>query len=355
MLRIFIISATISGGIIGIIFKLLSLYYQSNAKLGGKLHQFRSLLANTIGDFSAFLILFVPLLCLVFFLLLKEYERSFHQITEGISEIANGNFDVILDVKNNDEIGNLASNVTIAAEKLKHAVQTGEFAKSSKDRLIVNVAHDLRTPLTSINGYLNLIVRKQELTDEQMKHYAQIAYSKSLRMERLIENLFEYTTYNYGEMQLKKEQIDIAHLIQQIMDEFYPSFIENQLEGRLFIKQNPAYIEADGDLIARVLDNIISNAVRYGKEGKYIDIELLQKEQTLTMRIINYDSMIPEDELENIFETFYRTEKSRTSVSGGSGLGLAIAKNIIELHHGTIIAESNFERTIFEIQLPVQH
>lgn len=344
-------SGGIAGGITAFIYYLLSRYYHTHAEWGDNLFILRQYIRNNIGDLNAFLILFLPLFFTFFLIFTKYYTNMLDSVSKGISEIADGNFNVEIPIKHHDEIGNIAENVNTAARKLKKAVESGEYAKSSKDRLVVNIAHDLRTPLTSINGYLDLIINNNSLTEDKIRHYAQIAYNKSIRMERLIEELFEFTNFNYGNAKITKDKIDFSYLIKQIIEEFLPIFEHNKLEGRLFIKESPVYIEANGDLIARVFDNIISNAVRYGNEGQYVDIELFQQENIAVARIINYDSLIPKDELDNIFETFYRVEKSRSTKTGGTGLGLAIAKNIIELHGGSISADSNYERTVFEIKL----
>lgn len=348
---ILIVSGGIAGGIISVTYYLLSSYYHANVEFGDNLFLIRDYVRNSIGDFNAFFILFILLFITCFLIFTRNYVKILNSISNAISEIAYGNFDVEIPVKTDDEIGNIAKNVNIAASNLKNAIESGEYAKSSKDRLVVNIAHDLRTPLTSINGYLNLILSNDSLTTEKAKHYAQIAYNKSLRMERLIEELFEFAKFNYGDIKITKDKIDLSYLAKQIMEEFFPILDANSLEGRLFIKDTPMYIAANGDLIARVFDNLISNAIRYGNEGEYVDIELFKQGDVAVARIINYDSLIPKEDLDHIFETLYRVEKSRSTKTGGTGLGLAIAKNIIDLHEGSILAESNYERTVFEIRL----
>lgn len=346
----FVVSGGISLAITGIIYYVLSYFYRKNAISGDILHKIRIMISD-IGVINVFSVVFLPIFFVTYLLLTRKYGKLLDNISKGISHISNGNFDVDIPVESDDEIGTLARDVNLAAKKLKAAVETGEFAKSSKDRLVVNIAHDLRTPLTSINGYLDLILNKSELTGSQIKHYAEIAYKKSISMERLIEELFDFSRFNYGDNRINKERIDIVYLIKQIMEEFYPALMEKGMEGRVFAKDSPLYIEADGYFISRVFDNLINNALRYGSEGKYIDAELFLQNGFVITRIINYDSPIPAYELDNIFETFYRVEKSRSTLTGGSGLGLAIAKNIVELHNGKISAQSNFEKTVFEVSL----
>lgn len=348
---LFISSSLIAGGITTFIFYMLSTYYQNNAQYGDKIHAVRLFIQNTIGDFAFVSSLFVFFFTIVFLMLTNKYVKMLDDIRRGISQIARGNFDYKVRVRSLDTIGEIANDVNIASTNLKMAIQTGEYAKSSKDRLVVNIAHDLRTPLTSINGYLDLIINNKELSNEQILHYADISYNKSLQMERLIEQLFEFTRYNFGERKVNKDRIDLVYLINQITEEFYPVFKKNNLECRLNLGDEPAFILANGDMIVRVFDNLISNAIRYGISGKYIDISLSKSDKNVIVKVINYDSLIPKEDLNNIFESFYKVDKSRTSKTGGTGLGLAIAKNIVELHDGTIKASSSFEKTCFEVNL----
>ena len=349
---IFITSGAIAGAISGLVYYRLWIFYHEEAKQGDTYYVIRQFIRNNIGDLNAFLILFLPLFFIAFLLITKRYTKIFSSISGSILRIAEGDFNTHIPVKRNDEIGQIAKNVNRAADQLKQAVETGRYATSSKDRLIVDIAHDLRTPLTSISGYLDLIINKENLPPDKAKHYAEIAYNKSLQMEHLISELFNYTKLNFGDGNISKERIDLAYLIRQMFEEFMPIFQSNGLSGRLNIKDEPLFIEADGNMIARVFDNIITNAIRYGSDGKYVDIELFRDSDEAIARVINYDSLISEEDLPNIFETFYRADKSRSSKeSAGSGLGLAIAKNIIDLHGGSISVQSSLEKTCFEIRL----
>ena len=349
---IFITSGAIAGAISGLVYYRLWVFYRDEAKQGDTYYVIRQFVRNNIGDLNAFLILFLPLFFIAFLLITKRYTKIFSSISGSILRIAEGNFNTYIPVKRKDEIGQIAKNVNRAAAQLKQAVETGRYATSSKDRLIVDIAHDLRTPLTSISGYLDLIINKENLSPDKAKHYAEIAYSKSQQMEHLISELFNYTKLNFGDSNISKERIDLAYLIRQMFEEFMPIFQSSGLHGRLNIKDEPLFIEADGNMIARVFDNIITNAIRYGSDGKYVDIELLRDSDEAIARVINYDSLISPEDLPNIFDTFYRADKSRSSEkSNGSGLGLAIAKNIIDLHGGKISVESSLEKTCFEIRL----
>ena len=220
-----------------------------------------------------------------------------------------------------------------------------------KNNLITSVAHDLRTPLTSIIGYLDLVSSGNHLDEEMKKKYINIAYSKSKRLEKLIEDLFAYTKFSTGEVTVHFHEMDLVKFMEQLVDEFYPSFQEAGLCHEFTSSHNEAIIEADGDLLSRAIANLISNGVKYGKDGKSIKIELTKYIEYVTITITNYGELIPKEDLDNIFERFYRVETSRSSETGGSGLGLAIAKNIIKIHGGTITAKSDFTGTVFEVTL----
>ena len=334
-----------------VLYYVSSTYYQqSGTEPGTPLHVFR-LIIGSVGDFQFFLIIFSALFLIFFWLITRKYGKPLDDVANGLSEIANGNFNFNIKNITGDEIGMLAESVNNAANRLRKAVEGGKFAESSKDRLIVSVAHDLRTPLTSITGYLELMLNKNGLTEDEARHYAQIAFNKSKRLEALIDELFELAKFNYGKIELNKERIDLCCLIEQINEEFLPAFSESNIQSRIAMKSRPVFVEADGILIARALENLISNAITYGKDGKFVDINIFSEEDRAYVQVVNYGSYIPEEEIAYIFESFYRMEKSRASSTGGSGLGLAIVKNIVDAHGGKVNVESSLEKTVFEIEL----
>ena len=255
-------------------------------------------------------------------------------------------------ILSNDEFSEIAQSINLASEKLEEAIQRGDFSESSKDQLVVNLAHDLRTPLTSVLGYLDLILKDDRLTKEQVRHFLTIAFTKSQRLERLIDELFEITRMNYGMLPIEKKPIDLSELLSQLKEELYPVFEKNNLIARMNIT-SPLSIMGDGELLARVFENLLMNANRYGYEGQYIDINGFIDSEEVVVRVINYGDSIPPDELPHIFDILYTGDKSRTHQENSTGLGLFIAKNIVEQHNGTITAESDLIRTIFEVRLPM--
>ncbi len=285
-----------------------------------------------------------------FLMLTKKFIHYIREISEGINQISQGNLSNRIDVKNEDEFAFLANKLNQMADDINEIMENERRIEYSKNELITSVAHDLRTPLTSIIGYLDLVSSKKLDQETQMK-YISIAYNKSKRLEKLIEDLFTYTKFNFGEVKADYTEVDMVKLLNQLVDEFYPSFSEYHLDYK-FTTDNPsAVIKADGNMLARAFANLISNAIKYGREGKNILIHLYKSMDGIIITVTNYGVIIPPEDLRKIFTRFYRVETSRSSETGGSGLGLAIAQSIILMHGGNIYAESDTERTVFTVEL----
>jgi len=248
----------------------------------------------------------------------------------------------------------MASNLNSMTADIKKLMDSEREAERTKNELITNVAHDLRTPLTSIIGYLEILSSRSDLPEETRSRYTEIAYTKSKKLQQLINDLFGFTKLSYGKAAMRLASIDIVKLLSQLLMEFYPNFESAGLEYDLESNVPSLQITADPNLLARLFDNLINNAIKYGAEGKRIRVRIHAEEETVTVRVINYGRVIPADELPLIFEKFYRTEKSRSSSTGGTGLGLAIARNITEMHGGTISVTSDLSGTAFIVTLPVQ-
>ncbi len=332
-------------------YKMLQSYYQATAQLGDEIVHWRNIIRK-IGDLNFFFILFVPLAILFFFLMTKPYAAYFRKISAGIHSLASGDFHSRVELTSGDEFQSIAEDINRAGEQLKRAVERGDFAESSKDQLVLNLAHDLRTPLTSVLGYLDLVLRNDQLTADQAQHYTSIAYTKSRRLEKLIEELFEITRMNYGMLPIEKKPIDLSELLEQLTEELYPLFEKNGLTARV---QSPSHavISADGELLARVFENLLSNAARYGKDGQFVDIICQLEHTEAIVQVVNYGHVIPPEELPHLFEMFYTGDKARTHQGSRTGLGLFIAKNIVNQHGGSITASSSMIHTTFKVRLPL--
>lgn len=307
------------------------------------------MVATMIIAFIIGMILFV----IYFLFLTRRFSRYLYEISDGIKVIAGGNFDARIRVKNEDEFAVIANSVNKMAGDIRQMIENEHKSEQLKHELITNVAHDLRTPLTSIIGYLDL-AKEPGLEEQEKERYVAIAYEKSKRLESLIEDLFSYTKFSSGDVAVHKEKLNIVKLLEQMMDEFYPSLQEESLEYHFVSNVSNVYILADGNLLARAFANLIGNAIKYGKNGKQIHIELTAYQKEVKISVINYGNVIPEKDLPYIFDKFYRVESSRSMDTGGTGLGLAIAKKIILLHDGELMAKSDMEGTEFITTLPME-
>lgn len=220
---------------------------------------------------------------------------------------------------------------------------------SRKNDLITYLAHDLKTPMTSIIGYLSILSEAADMPEDQREKYTDIALKKSYRLDDLINEFFDITRYNLSSIELDKRDTDISYMIVQIADEFYPMLKNGQ---RIEIEEaEKIKAVVDPDKIARVFNNIIKNAVLYGYENSIIKVDMAYEDDNLKVEISNHGDTIPEEKLRRIFEKFYRLDESRSSTAG-AGLGLAIAKEIVTAHGGQISAESSDGITKFTVILP---
>lgn len=223
-------------------------------------------------------------------------------------------------------------------------------AEQKKSDLIMYMAHDLKTPLTSVIGYLTLLNEEKNISSELQSKYMKIALDKSLRVEELTNQFFEITKYDLNDMPINKTNLNLSILFEQIIEEFYPMLEEKNLKLEIN-KPNSLIYVADGDKLARAFGNLLKNAINYSYENTTISISVTENGDNIEIIFKNTGTTIPKHKLEKIFDKFYRLDESRGTNNGGSGLGLAITKEIIELHNGTIIAKSENEIIEFVIEL----
>lgn len=297
-----------------------------------------------------FSFVFVIIFFALYYLLIsRKMVDGLRSISKSVEQMKEGNFDITLDLDGNDEVSVLARSVLEMSDEIKAMMEKQKRLEQEKDDLITSVAHDLRTPLTSILGYLDLILYNQEISMEEKVKYLTIVNKKSLQLKKLIEELFDYTKYSKNQMIPKKIKLDITKFMEQIVEEFYPSFYENQIEVCTNFLTKSIFIDADGDLLARAIGNILNNAVKYGADGKQIIITMKEVKSQIKISIINFGQIIPKEDIDKIFDRFFRVEQSRSEKTGGTGLGLAIAKSIFELHEASVEVTSGEEGTEFLI------
>ncbi len=288
----------------------------------------------------------------VTFLLLQEKSmRYIGRISDAMQRISEGDLNITLDLEGDDEFSVMAASLNKMVGDLRDLMDKEREAERTKNELITNIAHDLRTPLTSIIGYLELLSKDGVIDQELEKKYIGIAYVKTKRLEKLIEDLFGFTKLNYGKISMNVSKVDVIKLLSQLLEEFYPSFMDKNLSYELQSNVPAQIVSADANLLARLFDNLINNAIKYGADGKRILVKVHGSEELVSIQVVNYGYVIPEEELPLIFNKFYRVEQSRSTNTGGTGLGLAISKSIVDMHGGTIHVSSDLSGTVFTVKL----
>ena len=290
---------------------------------------------------------------LTLLLLERKTMKYIGKIAMAIQNISEGDLNTQIEVVGDDEFSAMASNLNRMEADIRKLMDKERESERTKNELITNVAHDLRTPLTSIIGYLELLSSGPAISQEMQKKYIDIAYVKAKRLEKLIEDLFGFTKMNYGRISMNVGKVDIVKLLGQLLEEFYPSFMDKDLTYELKSNVPSQVITADGNLLARLFDNLINNAIKYGAEGKKVLVKVEAEEEVVSVSVVNFGYVIPEGELHLIFNKFYRVEQSRSTATGGTGLGLAIVKNIVDMHGGTISVTSDLNGTVFQVKLKI--
>ena len=312
--------------------------------------------------FIEMIVCFIFFFSVYFVFFTKKIVNYFEQIDRGIEEFSEGNFDIEFEVRNEDELSNMARNLNRTTGEINRILAKERDEEKSRKEFITCIAHDLRTPLTSVIGYLQLVMAKayESRSNEELQikneEYVKIAYEKAIRLQGLIEELFSFTKTDSTELRLHLTEIDVVKLMEQLADECYPSLQEAGLTLEFKTSAETIKIEADGDLMARAIANLLTNGIKYGKDGKKLIIDLYRENENsdLHIRIINYGRLIPKKDIDHIFDKFYRVEESRSLQTGGAGLGLAITQNIVELHGGSVNVKSDLSGTVFEIVLPAK-
>lgn len=297
--------------------------------------------------FFAAAIVLIFLLLLVF--LFRWLTRYFREINQGIDCLLSDREEQIRlsqEMQPFEIKLNTVQNILIQRE---HAARAAE---QRKNELVMYLAHDIRTPLTSIIGYLRLLEQIPDLPDEEKEKYVHISLEKTYRLEKMINEFFEITCYNTQQITIASKAIDLYYLLAQVIDEHLPLFTEHG-NYITFHAAESLEICCDPERLARVFNNLLKNAVAYSSKGTEITVNAEETPEHIVVTVSNQGKTIPDDKLEILFEKFYRLDESRTSNTGGTGVGLAIAKEIVLLHGGTISADSKNGLTTFTVKLPI--
>lgn len=286
-------------------------------------------------------------------------QRRYHlyqmnHIIRELHYIAQGHLDhrIPFRLKGNEQ--HVITSVNALVDSVVQSMDDERKIEKSKDELITNVSHDLRTPLTSIIGYLGLIEDKQYRSEEDILKYTHIAYEKAKQMKNLVEDLFEYTKVQQHGAPVNIMRIDLNQLLEQLTASFELEGQHRGIEISSQVTPNPLMIEADPEKLGRVFSNLVSNAFKYGNGASYIKITAHQEGQMVKVRVANDGTPISPEAQKHLFERFYRAEASRSRATGGTGLGLAIVKSIVDLHHGNVKVTSDENETAFIVTLPLK-
>jgi two-component system sensor histidine kinase VanS len=294
------------------------------------------------------LVLMVVFSLIIFRFAISRITRYFDEVAEGMDDLMKGSDK---EIELSPEMSFLETKLNMCRHILEKRERDAKQAEQRKNDLVVYLAHDIKTPLTSVIGYLDLMSEIPDMPTEQRAKYMEITLEKANRLEKLINEFFEITRYNLQTIVLDKKAFNLSYMLFQMSDEFYPMLSEKKQEV-IVNAEDDIMLCGDSDKLARVFNNVFKNAIAYGDKNSKIIIDIYKQSQNAIITFKNYGKSIPPQKLDSIFEKFYRLDESRGTDTGNSGLGLAIAKEIIILHEGEIYAESNDNYTIFHIKIP---
>lgn len=290
---------------------------------------------------------------LSFLFIVNKKIRYIKYIAASVKKIANEDLGTTIEILGNDELAELSKSINLMSMELKEKREKEKELENAKNELITNVSHDLRTPLTSIIGYVDLLRRKEVNNEEQQDEYIDTIYHKSLSLQTLINELFEYTKLTTPGIKINCISVDLAALLEQMVGEYIPIFNKDDLTIIRDIPDHELYVNVDIEKIVRVFENILINSKKYSIKPSEVHVKLYKNNNRIITSISNRTDKISKENLQMLFEKFFRADSSR-KISDGAGLGLAIAKKIVELHNGRIWVEYQENIIIFNVELHTQ-
>lgn len=298
----------------------------------------------------AYMIFFlgISIFLITFIFLVNRKVKYIKYLTKEVKIIKDEGFGKTIKVIGGDELSELCKSINDMSVELGEKIDNEKRIENNKNELIANISHDLKTPLTSIIGYLE-ILNNENIDEEDKEKYIKIAYNKSLRLKSLVNELFEYTKLASNDIKFEKKRVNIAMLLNQVVGESIINFSEKNINVVLNNPYNEIFCNIDSTQMLRVFENLIKNAEKYSDVDSVFTVKVSLDNENVLISFINKCSDLRGENLESLFEKFYRNDKSRTNE--GSGLGLPIAKRIIELHEGKLWAEKLDNNIIFNIKL----
>lgn len=308
-----------------------------------------------VNPFVYIFLLFLAIVAIIWRLIRRYRSFEMKHIVSELKYIADGHFEHRISSSSDADLQEFIDSIHTLVDSTVAAMEEERRVEQTKDELITNVSHDIRTPLTSIIGYLELVTEERYTSFEQAQTYVKTAYKKAEQMRVLVDDLFEYTSVHQADALLNLTQFDLVQLLEQLTIDFLIEIEEKGMTIELISSEDKLMMQGDAEKLVRVFSNLLSNALKYGLDGKKIIIEVnTLKEERVQILVKNDGQKIPEEAMGQLFERFYRAESSRSQEIASTGLGLAIAKSIVELHSGTITAKTTTDWTIFIIELPLE-
>jgi len=288
-------------------------------------------------------------------LLLVFINIAVGRLTEYLDEIGNGIENILSDSEEEIDLYKGLEPIQDKLNTIKKTLKMREYeageSEQRKDDLVMYLAHDLKTPLTSIIAYLSILDEEHDMLEEERKKYIRISLEKAIRLGELTQEFFEITTFNLQDIVIEKVKFDLSMMLEQLADEAYVVLSNKRLTCTVEADEK-LIVNGDAEKLIRVFDNLLRNAISYSRSGTSIAIHALAKTSMIEITFVNQGEKIPAHQLSSIFQKFYRVDNARSSETGGAGLGLAIAKQIVELHEGNIEAASDELSTRFIVRLP---
>ncbi|AZV56900.1 HAMP domain-containing sensor histidine kinase [Clostridium sp. AWRP] len=309
---------------------------------------------DSIGTLEGFknVVILLFICMLLFFLITRHRMKYINEICCGIQTIANKNLNFKIHQKGHDELSEISKNINLMADKIKEKIKNERKIEASKNMLITNVAHDIRSPLTSIIGFLQIVENNEYKSKEEMQRFINISLKKAETMKKLTDNLFMFTKLNGSDLKLHLSTVCLNELIYQLIDEFSITFENSKLKIVDNICAENIMVTIDINLFVRALNNLMYNALKYSTKPSDVKVSLTQCDKNAVISISNNCKNLNTKNVNMVFEKFYRADKSRTNPDEGSGLGLSITKSIIERHSGKIWANYDEGTITFTISLP---
>ncbi|WP_338552710.1 HAMP domain-containing sensor histidine kinase [Paenibacillus sp. KS-LC4] len=300
--------------------------------------------------------IFMVIFILTFLILTRRIVKDLITLERGLQFITEGNLNYRVAVNRHDELGRVAYNINRMTERLEQQIVKERELEKSRMEMITGISHDLRTPLTSIIGYIELLKSESYKDKDEYSRFVQNTYNKAIHLKKLLDDLFDYTRLSSIETKLDLKRIDVHQLLYQLLFEFEPIAQENNLQIETDIGNTPLLARIDSEKMARAIENLLMNALKYSIKPGTIRIFMKTDKNHMTIVVENKGQPLTQEQQNKLFDRFYKVDHSRSNdgIQASAGLGLSIARNIIELHGGTLTLDHKNSIFRFKLTLPLE-